>query len=104
MCSPAHSRYLNGVSAKVCSDFGAVLAEGSGEDDHMHLLADYPPKVPSRAGELARGHMRAHAPAAVPDPYHRDHLWSPSYLAASCGAAPLSIIRQYVEQQRTPDS
>ena len=25
------------------------------------------------------------------------HFWSPSYLAASCGGAPLSIIRQYTE-------
>jgi putative transposase len=33
---------------------------------------------------------------------HRDHLWSPSYLAASCGGAPLSIIHQYVENQRRP--
>jgi putative transposase len=30
------------------------------------------------------------------------HFWSPSYFAASCGGAPLSIIRQYIEQQR-PD-
>jgi len=28
------------------------------------------------------------------------HFWSPSYVAASCGGAPLSIIRQYIEQQR----
>jgi putative transposase len=30
------------------------------------------------------------------------HFWSPSYFAASCGGAPLSIIRQYIEQQRRP--
>jgi putative transposase len=30
------------------------------------------------------------------------HFWSPSYFAASCGGAPLSIIRQYIEQQRAP--
>jgi len=30
------------------------------------------------------------------------HLWPPSYFAASCGGAPLSIIRQYIEQQRRP--
>ncbi|TNH01414.1 IS200/IS605 family transposase, partial [Testudinibacter sp. TR-2022] len=29
-------------------------------------------------------------------------LWSPSYFAGSCGA-PISIIRQYIEQQQTPD-
>jgi putative transposase len=27
-------------------------------------------------------------------------LWSPSYFAASCGGAPISVIRQYIEQQR----
>jgi putative transposase len=29
-------------------------------------------------------------------------LWSPSYFAGSCGGAPISIIRQYIEQQQTP--
>ncbi|MFO7765085.1 MAG: IS200/IS605 family transposase, partial [Pelovirga sp.] len=28
--------------------------------------------------------------------------WSPSYFAASCGGAPISIVKQYVEQQQTP--
>lgn len=30
-------------------------------------------------------------------------LWSPSYFAGSCGGASISIIRQYIEQQNTPD-
>jgi putative transposase len=29
-------------------------------------------------------------------------LWSPSYFASSCGGAPISIVRQYIEQQQTP--
>lgn len=29
--------------------------------------------------------------------------FSTSYFAASCGGAPLEIIKQYIEQQRTPD-
>jgi putative transposase len=29
-------------------------------------------------------------------------LWSPSYFATSCGGAPLGIIKQYVEQEKTP--
>jgi len=43
-----HIRYLAGVSGKVCEDSGAVLTECNGKDDHVHLLAGYPPKVPSR--------------------------------------------------------
>jgi len=34
--------------------------------------------------------------------YWKNVLWSRSYFAASCGGAPLEIIRQYVEQQKTP--
>lgn len=29
----------------VCSDFGAELCDFNGEDDHVHLLVEYPPKV-----------------------------------------------------------
>ena len=33
------------VMAQVCADFGATLAEFNGEEDHVHLLVQYPPKV-----------------------------------------------------------
>ncbi len=39
----------------------------------------------------------------IAERYYKDVLWSPSYVAASCGGAPISIIRHYVEQQQTPD-
>ncbi|EFP8842140.1 IS200/IS605 family transposase, partial [Shigella flexneri] len=29
-------------------------------------------------------------------------LWSPGYFASSCEGAPISVIRQYIEQQQTP--
>ena len=35
--------------------------------------------------------------------YNNKSLWSPSYFAASCGGAPIGIIRQYIEQQKTPE-
>jgi hypothetical protein len=31
------------------------------------------------------------------------HFWSPSYFAASCGGAPLTIIKQHIDQQNRPD-
>ncbi|MFB9084696.1 transposase [Erwinia tracheiphila] len=34
--------------------------------------------------------------------YYKGVLWTPSYFASSCGGAPISIIRQYIEQQQTP--
>jgi len=32
----------------------------------------------------------------------RGHLWSPSYFATSCGGAPLSTLKQYIDGQSRP--
>jgi len=34
--------------------------------------------------------------------YCKGVLWSPSYFAASCGGAPMGILKAYIEQQKTP--
>ena len=94
------------IFASVCADFGAELVEMDGEDDHVHLLVNYPPKVAistlvnSLKGVSSR-RLRQNHPALVRR-YWKGVLWSPSYFASSCGGAPISIIRQYIEQQRTP--
>jgi len=36
---------LRGIFADVCSDAQATLVEMDGEDDHVHLLLEYPPKL-----------------------------------------------------------
>lgn len=98
---------MRDIFASVCTDFEAELIEIDGEDDHVHLLVYYPPKVAvsvlvnSLKGVSSRL-MRQRHPALVPR-YWKGVLWSPSYFAASCGGAPISIIKQYIEQQRTPD-
>jgi REP element-mobilizing transposase RayT len=40
-----HLTLLAEVFADVCADFGAMLTECNGEDDHVHLLIEYPPTV-----------------------------------------------------------
>jgi len=98
-----HHDFPREVSAKVCADFGANLTECNGEDDHAHLLIEYPPQIAvSRLVNSPKGvssrRQRQHYRVRT----HRDHLWSPSYFAASSGGAPLSIIKQYIENQRRP--
>jgi hypothetical protein len=34
--------------------------------------------------------------------YWKGALWSPSYFAASCGGAPIRILKEYIDQQKTP--
>ena len=95
---------LQTIFTKVCEDFGAELRACDGEDDHIHLLVEYPPTVPlptlvnSLKGVSSRL-LRQQRPDIVRR-YWKNVLWSPSYFAASCGGAPLDIIRRYVEQQR----
>ena len=100
-------RDLSRIFAKVCKDFEAELIECNGEDDHVHLLIVYPPKVAlSKLVNSLKGVSSRLLRKQFPElekRYWKNVLWSRSYFAASCGGAPLEIIRQYVEQQKTPD-
>jgi len=55
--------------------------------------------VNSLKGVSAR-HLRSKFTGRVNQYTLHGHFWSPSYLAVSCGDAPLSIIGQYIEGQR----
>jgi putative transposase len=95
------------VFAMVCDDFECELVEFEGEDDHVHLLINYPPKIAisklvnSLKGVSSRL-LRRDFPQLA-SRYWNGVLWSPSYFAASCGGAPISIVKQYIQQQKTPD-
>ena len=98
---------LRHLFAGVCKKFEAQLVEMDGERDHVHLLVQYPPKVSvSSLVNSLKGASSRVLRRLCPDiakSYCRGVLWSPSYFAASCGGAPISIVRQYIEQQKTPD-
>jgi len=97
---------LNIIFSDVCHNFEASLIEMDGECDHVHLLIEYPPKlavstlVNSLKGVSSRL-LRKHLPL-ITKHYWKGVLWSPSYFAASCGGAPINIIKQYIQQQATP--
>jgi len=94
---------LRSYFTRVCTDFDVELVEMDGERDHVHLLINYPPKlaisnlVNSLKGVSSRLLRRDRSDIANCY-YYKGILWSPSYFASSCGGAPLSIIKQYIEQ------
>ena len=98
---------LHSLFSGVCNDFEAELVEFDGEDDHVHLLVNYPPRVAvstlvnSLKGVSSRMIRQKKYPS-IRKKLWGGALWSPSYFAGSCGGAPISIIRQYIEQQQTP--
>ena len=98
---------LHVIFAQTCLDFEAELVEFDGEDDHVHLLVNYPPKVAvsnlvnSLKGVSSRLVRKKNYPS-IQKKLWGNALWSPSYFAGSCGGAPITVIRQYIEQQQTP--
>src|SRR5271157_3027950 len=98
---------LWGIFAGVCNDFEAELVEFDGEEDHVHLLVNYHPKVAvsnlvnSLKGVSSRMIRQKQYPS-IRKKLWGGALWSPSYFAGSCGGAPIAVIRQYIEQQQTP--
>jgi putative transposase len=96
--------YLAEVFRKVCEDFGAVLAECNGQDDHVYLLIEYPPKVAVAAlVNSLKGRVRETAPPAVPGPHPPRAPVVTVLLRRVVRRGDASIIRAYVERQRRPD-
>jgi putative transposase len=102
-----HLKRMEEVMRDVCAGFETELVEFKGADNHVHLLVNFPPKVAvsklvnSLKGVSSR-RLRQEFPDLVQHYYRANRLWSGSYFAGSVGGAPLSVLRQYVEQQTRP--
>ncbi|MFB7673096.1 IS200/IS605 family transposase [Kitasatospora purpeofusca] len=95
------------IMRSVRQDFEVELVEFDGEITHVHLLVDFPPRVAlSRLVNSLKGvssrRMRQEYPEPVRHYWRAQRLWSGSYFAGSVGGAPLSTVRQYIEQQIRP--
>ena len=102
---------LEAVFRDVGQQFEVELSEFNGERDHVHLLINYPPKV--QLSKLINS-LKGVSSRRLKQEFSeiRNHwvcrksgsLWSPSYFAGSVGGAPLSVLKQYIEQQNRPTS
>ncbi len=98
---------LQEIFESACEKLECELLEMDGEQDHVHLLVSYPPKlaisvlvnnlkaVSSRRLRILNTHLTMQSKSGV--------LWSRSYLACSAGGANIDTLREYVQGQRTPD-
>ncbi|ATC60273.1 IS200/IS605 family transposase [Vibrio anguillarum] len=90
-----------------CVKLECELIEMNGEQDHVHLLISYPPKlsisvmvnnlkaVSSRMLRLQNTHLARQSKSSA--------LWSRSYFACTAGGATIETLKAYVESQSTPD-
>lgn len=102
-----HLVRLEEIMRDVCAGFETELVEFNGENNHVHLLVNFPPKVAvshlvnSLKGVSSR-RLRQEFPELQRRYWRRSKLWSGSYFAGSVGGAPLTVLRQYIEQQNRP--
>lgn len=101
-------RKLRALFEQVCRQLQAELVEMDGERDHVHLLLRYPPSLSIsdlvRRLKGASSRLLRQSRPDLAQRFWKDVLWSPSYFATSCGGAPIAVIKQYIEQQQTPQN
>lgn len=102
-----HLRRMEEIMQAVCEDFETELTEFNGESNHVHLLVHFPPKIAvSKLVNSLKGVSSRMLRKEFEDlrfAYWKGvRLWSGSYFAGSVGGAPLSVVRQYIEQQQRP--
>jgi putative transposase len=84
------------------------IVEFNGEADHVHLLFQYHPdlqlsilvnNLKSVSSRKLRSEFAEHLAAF----YWKDVFWNGSYFIASCGGVTISTLKQYIEEQNTPE-
>ena len=96
-------KYGFGLTAK---RFDLVLVELNRDRNHVHLVVEYPPKV--SISDMVNGLkgnssfvVRRDCKQEIVGKLWGSAFWSPSFFAASCGGAPIEILKLYVQSQQT---
>jgi putative transposase len=99
---------LQDITAQRCKDWGGELLEFNGEADHVHILAALPPNLElsrfvNNVKTTSSRLIRRDFARELSRVYSKPAFWSRSYCIITCGGAPLSVLKQYVEPQAAPE-
>ena len=99
---------LEEICRKNCKQWEIGLDEFGGEADHIHLLLDMHPNImPSKfinnlktvTSRLIRKEFANH----MKKYYWKPVLWTKAYCLITSGGAPISILKQYIQNQERPE-
>ena len=94
---------LKQIAKEVCNEKNADLIEVECDKDHIHLLIGIDPQfgihkliklIKGRSSKILREEF----------PYLKKilpTLWTNSYFVSTVGGAPISVVKQYIENQKT---
>ena len=94
---------LKELIQEICSEFNMDLLEMKVMPDHVHLLLEVDPQfgihkavktIKGRTSHVLRSEFKS-LTTKIPS------LWTNSYFVSTVGGAPLSVIKQYIESQKT---
>ena len=100
---PPIDERLKGIIRQVCDATQSGLIEMEVMPDHVHLLLDCDPQfgihrlvrgIKGRSSHVLRREFQT-LRSRIPT------LWTNSYFVSTVGGAPLSVIKQYIENQKT---
>lgn len=99
---------LEEIFQNTISKWEGELYQFNGESDHCHALIGLNPKTaPSKfvnnLKTVSSRLIRKEFKAKLDKVYDKPVFWSHTYCIISCGGAPLSVLKQYIEQQEAPD-
>ncbi|MBK1736270.1 IS200/IS605 family transposase [Halorhodospira abdelmalekii] len=100
---------LEAIARATTEKWEGEVLEFNGEPDHLHLLLELTPRTAPSAfvnnlktvtSRLIRKEFGEH----LQQYYWREPVfWSRSYCIITVGGAPLSVLKQYIEQQEAPE-
>lgn len=103
---------LQEVLDRVCSKRKSKLLEFSGEENHVHLLVDLHPdnnisqfvsSLKSASSRIIRSEFQEYLKQFYwkkEDP----SFWTDAYCVISVGGASLEVVKQYIQNQKQPNS
>jgi putative transposase len=97
-------KLIEEVFRHVATQMNFQILEINGEDEHVHALIEYPPKLSvSKIVNALKGvSSRRYGQAGFKKPHGKTALWSPSYFAVSVGGAPIDVLIKYIKNQEKP--
>jgi putative transposase len=101
----AIEKRLKELIREVCAEILVEIIEMEIMPDHVHLLIEVDPQFGAhKAVKLIKGRTSRQLRQEFPSLTTRlPTLWTNSYFISTVGGAPLSVIKQYIENQKTSE-
>ncbi|MBW4566196.1 MAG: IS200/IS605 family transposase [Mojavia pulchra JT2-VF2] len=98
---------LADIFKDTCIKWECTLVEFNGEVDHVHLLIRYHPQIElskfiANLKTVSSRLIRKEFESILSQVYTKPVLWTGSYFVASCGEVTVEQLKQYVQQQESP--